>query len=244
LVLSITGYSTTGDTYISKEFQEGNENFGDRQIIMVTSINKIGLFNFDFEVSENISMNPEMVENAYLELYAYEFEISQWNGTGAVTAYSVIDDWDENTVTWSTYPGYNPNIKGESKIGTPGGENRVTDSIVSFDVTNIIRDWARTEMESNHGIALVSYGAYGTFSSKEDTNTGAIEPRLRIELEDSNGNETEVIINNDGSDADTDNDDDFDDDTDDITTKEDIPIYSILLMIVGGGTMAFGYFRP
>ncbi|MBN1187849.1 MAG: T9SS type A sorting domain-containing protein [Bacteroidales bacterium] len=150
--------------------------------------NTKSVFQFD------LSMYPvasTLIKSAYLSLYANDPQPSDaykqmsnlsTNNSGyksnACTLKRIVQEWDENTVTYSTEP-QTTNLHAEYM---PVSET-YTESYLNFDVSRLVEDMIKYP-DASHGFMMELFDetkyARMTFASSDHTNS-SLHPRLSIE---------------------------------------------------------------
>jgi len=117
------------------------------------------------------------VKSAQILLYYYEFSDNPYQ-TRTITAYRVLEAWEEMEVTW-----YNMPAKGEA-IGSFNLTSELNGfGYRGFDAAGIVSKWLNQEFQ-NYGILLAGTGsnipeAYRRFYTRE----GLYPPKLAVECE-------------------------------------------------------------
>ena len=133
------------DTYINDGLP--NDNFGTSP---------------ELYASNSMGQNESMIQRILLyfdlsampgdaQINSAELQLLLTNADGlpnaTMSAYAVLDQWDELAATWNTQPTWNSSVVVHAPVGlgTPG--------IVSWDVREILRVWLDGSLE-NHGLVL------------------------------------------------------------------------------------------
>jgi len=122
----------------------------------------------------NLSSIPSgsVIISATLKLYDY------CTTSYEVCVYPASADWSESTITWNNQPDYNSSLQSCSTTSSSA-----TGSWVSWDVTDIVKEWIEGNLE-NHGFVLKASGSGSDqFRSKEYSSN---KPQLIIEYVEPN----------------------------------------------------------
>jgi hypothetical protein len=187
VVVTITGWSvptnavaqTSPPTYtvklLSKEDAfvssgQPGSNFGSKTPLYVGEKSGYAatrtLVYFDFK---QLKVN-EVVTDGQLQLYLREAGPSG-DPSRDIVLYRVTSGWQEGSVTWNNFPGYNGDRLASTGIGT--GQ-----AWYSWGVKDLVRNWYRQKWD-NQGIYVQGYetaGSYRGFDSRE----GANDPVLKL----------------------------------------------------------------
>lgn len=138
--------SPVKSTYISEWYS--NQKFGPSTALFISRFKQEGdayrsLIQFDLDKIPLTST----IEEATLELVMYRNELS--SQSILISAHSLLNPWNEATVSWDTPPLFN--LAGDGSLimtsSTPPG-------ILSLDITDLARDWFEGTVP-NHGLVLI-----------------------------------------------------------------------------------------
>jgi hypothetical protein len=144
------------DAYVRKYYPNTNYN-DDRLNTGVLTWNQWNAYNggncYTF-IRFNVNDFPSNVNVAKLRLWNRHYQDSGGAGylTGYLLAHQVMEDWNEDTVTWNSMPMYNTNSFSQS-----AEFNIEEDQYVELDITSLYNSWKSGE--PNYGIMLNTNGS-------------------------------------------------------------------------------------
>lgn len=149
---------------------KSNRNFGADDTVQVRGTTERGLLKFKLTPSLPAGTRGSFVGKATLKLF-----VRTLGAPGQVVVRRVTGAWDEQSVTDATFPTLGV-METTATLGNGSDGKWVT-----FDVTQLVRDWLDNVLPNN-GVALLSSGGADVdFDSKENQATSH-EPRLEIVL--------------------------------------------------------------
>ena len=183
----------TDDT--ESNLNKPNENNGKARNLLIKNVgsggDRHGYFKFDLS-SLGASVVGEDVKKATLRIYVHNVD-----NEGDVSVHRVLDAWQEETFTSGAGVMIDPVL--ESSTTVTKSEEK---GIVTFEVTQVVRDWLDGSL-GNHGLALLpSTGGDGdvkmTLSSKEKLDL-TLPAEIEVALVDQVGEGIESLTAGDSS---------------------------------------------
>lgn len=176
--MALITLKSSADTYISQYY--GNLNFGSSSELYVSCFGgPTGIYRtlLKFDDIKNIIPSTSTIENAEIRMFIYRNEIP--SGSISLNAYHVLENWDENSVTWNTAPLVSASSDGVVgvTIGALGW--------VSIPITQLAKSWYDGSI-TNNGVLIRGNETYDCllgFYSKNNTDT-SIWPQLLIKFVD------------------------------------------------------------
>ena len=160
------------DTFIEAGYPDKNH-AGDDCIIIGLYYNTSkyrGLLQFD------LSALPEgsTIASAILRMYMYSATNDKISAN--IAPYTILQDWDENTVTWNSSPDYN-------NTSTPYSVSVLGPGWYEWDITKMVDYWYN-KIVSNYGLIMISDELTSfstkTFFSSHNTENINLTPELVV----------------------------------------------------------------
>ena len=181
-----SNYTGTRDSFIAQSTP--NKNYaGNAKIQVKSDTSMVSLLSFSLpEIPDDVTVTKATLSVTALGAAA--------NSVEQVQAYSLLQDWQENRVTWKRrmrqddsdilWQAPGASQPGADSGATPVGRlEKMIDTTYSVDVTSVVHSWIENPA-SNYGILLKSSQNSGTaqysFASSEHSNK-RIRPLLSIE---------------------------------------------------------------
>jgi len=166
-------FNPTDDAFVSEAVGHGGNNYGDEPEVHVS--NKYGAtpnWERNIFIRFDLSSLPSRANIISAKLYLYYYVYMDSNPVGRpLTIHRVLDDWDEDAITYNTQPPVTSVICSSANV--PSSIN----IWMSWDLTNEVKDFVEGE-ETNYGWKIMDetyWGWYNLpvpyFKSKEYDNT-------------------------------------------------------------------------
>ena len=179
----IESFYPTDDAFVTEAVGHGGNNYGDVPEVHVS--NKYGItpnWERNIFIMFDLSSLPSRANIISAKLYLYYYFYMDSNPVGRpLTIHRVLDDWDEDIITYYTQPPVTSVICSSANV--PSSIN----IWMSWDLTNEVKDFVEGE-ETNYGWKIMDETYWGWydlpvpyFRSKEYDNN-EFHPYLEIEF--------------------------------------------------------------
>lgn len=167
---SINTNTNISDTHVWGSY--AGANYGDDANMFVSS-NSIALIKFPIpNIPEGATLN---VPNLYVYYYA---NVS--TGNTKIGAYKILNNWNENTVTWNTKPTIDSTIQSNATLYHSTDNTSSTNKVsIRFTVRNAVEDWLENP-STNYGIAIKYISGVDTPIYLNTIESGTQYPRISI----------------------------------------------------------------